>query len=621
MKMTALSRYYSILMWALVLTAMARAQRIHVGDNVQVSKANSNAAHYELIAAVDPANPRNMLVCSILPATVGHPTVVYASEDGGVTWALTLTTDKAAGFSRVSDPACEFGLNGSAYYAGLSEKYPPTPKVAGLSVFRSTDGGRTWGAPFLLPDCDRPYFAVDRTTGPRRGTVYINATTYDEKLDPKDTIRGSGVGLFTAIDGEHFVGPVSSMIHEPSVLMGAGNSVVLSDGTLVVLFGVLKDQKDKDQLPPIRTANASLNVAMSDNGGMSLSKEVKISDWFMDRMTSAGSHLPVLAVDPGSKAFKDRLYAVWDDARQGRLAVMLSYSIDKGKTWSEPRVVNDDRAAGELGQGPDTINPEVAVSPEGIVGVSWADRRDSPDNKGWWYRFSASLDGGETFLPSVKVSSAPNTFTTATPVPVSGEVTIKANALEVLVTREKFLFSGGDALGIFAIAGGTFFPVWTDNRTGISQIWTAPVTVSGDVVAHGAADLARLDDLSGKLSIETTDTTYDRVSGEIAMTVQLKNSSKQPIWSPVKIRVRSIESEIAVAAIANADNSVSGAGAIWDFTPELPGGELQPGQQSKPKILRFKLSAVRPITEPKHELVKLDAIALGRLTKLTKELE
>src|SRR5207248_2638620 len=115
------------------------------------------------------------------------------------------------------------------------------------------------------------------------------------------------------------------------------------------------------------------------------------------------SGVPSLAVDTTNGTFKDRLYAVWSDARSGRFEIYLSYSADKGKTWSRPRIVNDDRPNSARLAGPDHARPVVAVNRFGIIGVAWDDRRDTTDNLGWYERFSASLDGGETWQPSTRV--------------------------------------------------------------------------------------------------------------------------------------------------------------------------------------------------------------------------
>ena len=47
--------------------------------------------------------------------------------------------------------------------------------------------------------------------------------------------------------------------------------------------------------------------------------------------------------------------------------------------------------------------PMVAVNNTGGVGLSWYDRRSSPNNLTYWPRFAASLDGGATWLPTAAV--------------------------------------------------------------------------------------------------------------------------------------------------------------------------------------------------------------------------
>src|SRR5207253_7470334 len=133
------------------------------------------------------------------------------------------------------------------------------------------------------------------------------------------------------------------------------------------------------------------------NGGDSLTKAVRVSDLYLDNGGFAPA-IPSLAVDR-SATFKDRLYAVWPDQRSGRLEILISHSNDKGKTWSSPQVLNDDPGwARKEGQawGPNAVVPALAVNKEGVVGVTWYDRRDNPEGVGYWVRFSASLDGGET---------------------------------------------------------------------------------------------------------------------------------------------------------------------------------------------------------------------------------
>src|SRR5207237_8937532 len=115
-----------------------------------------------------------------------------------------------------------------------------------------------------------------------------------------------------------------------------------------------------------------------------------VRDWLLNRTRAAGAESATLAVDAGSKWFKDRLYAVWADAASGNIDIRFAWSGDKGKTWSAPSRVNDDRPAAVRGHGVDHIMPAVAVNKAGAILVTWFDRRDSGSNMGWRVRGATS---------------------------------------------------------------------------------------------------------------------------------------------------------------------------------------------------------------------------------------
>jgi len=216
---------------------------------------------------------------------------------------------------------------------------------------------------------------------------------------------------------------------------------------------------------------------------------VRIADWYNTPNSSYLSSMPQLAVDRSARfgarlrsrlrsRLRDRLYAVWPDTRSGRSEIYLSWSADGGVTWSAPRVVNDDVARKDA-PGPDHLQPAIAVNRDGAVGVSWYDRRDDAEDRGWRARFSASLDGGVTFLPSVLLSEA--AYVPAKTVPQSVNEVLekfpKNGGPSTRRPRWNFAFTGGDTAGISAGADGVFHTFWTDNRTGVMQVFTSAVTV------------------------------------------------------------------------------------------------------------------------------------------------
>lgn len=477
----------------------------------------------------------------------------------------------------VGDPDCVFGLRGAAYFATLPLRRESTP--AQTLVYRSADAGLTWASPIELPYIDREYLTVDQTSGKYRGRIYLQG---NETHVP--TVDGDGRVVFTLFrssDGAATFGPPLQLIPDGThVPFGNGNGEVLSDGSYVAVFPEWTHARSITQ--PQGAPAGLIKIVRSENGGDSFTKASVISPWYWCK--DAGEPgLPMIAADHTGGPFKDRLYAVWSDSQSGHCDVRFSYSTDKGKTWSRSKVINDEPNRLWPDRFANHGMPVVAVNFRGVVGISWYDRRDSPDNTGWWTRFTASLDGGETFLPSVRASEAPEAHTGDEALPiwiVSQRATIHIQSDQ----GERF---GGDTGGLAADANGIFHPLWVDNRTGILQLWTSAVTVSGGAVRNGSEDLAALNDVTGSITLEYANTNYDPKTALLAFDTILRNTSTAPIAAPIKLRVTGIVAGSGSARISNADNHQSGAGAVWDFSNVVPGGVLNPGDKSSPKRFEF----------------------------------
>src|SRR3712207_588288 len=104
--------------------------------------------------------------------------------------------------------------------------------------------------------------------------------------------------------------------------------------------------------------------------------------------------------------------------------------------------------------------PSVAVNKDGVVGLTWYERRKEAGGECQHLYFTASLDGGKSFLPQVRVSAAPSCPDT----PRNGQ-------------SAKRWPGGGDYSGLAASADGAFHALWSDSRDGIYQLRTARVQV------------------------------------------------------------------------------------------------------------------------------------------------
>jgi hypothetical protein len=633
---------YGALIAGSIVPAVA-AQQIIVGPNVAISGARPRDPHSEPVIAADPNHPERLIAASHISYhdTVGTKSIAYVSFDTGKTWSVSLERRDS---TITADAAVAYGADGSALFATLAR----------WGMFRSRDGGHTWDPPSKTPPAygwDREYLITDFTPGKYHGRVYMNSTVSVPWVSDSSgpgfggTQKENAVGLFVSTDGGSTYGnPIVRLVPRPEGILGMSNSVVLSDGTLMTLYGHRKPAPNTGApggggrgglaaRTPLPAANYWLDVITSTDGGETWNTATHIGDYWMNRPRSEGAVIPDIAVDPGSSLFKDRIYVVWSDFRSGRLEVMLSYSSDKGKTWSREQTINDDRPARDpLVNGPDNVTPVVAVNKDGVVAVAWYDRRDFEDNISWNIRMRASLDGGETWTPSVKVTDKPSLFGgTETWVAQAGgggggrgrgggaDTARSGGAVVQLAGRlsyANFTFAPGHNGAFVADAAGGFHPAWIDYRNGNAQLWTATVHVRGVVAMNGGGDLAEMANLSGRVTLETINTGYDRQTNRLTFRTVLKNPSKSDtVRGPLKARVLVLTSENAkTVEVANPDNAIRGVGAVWDFTPQLKNGMLLPGEVSAPKDLLFQLTGLQPFregTDLRLGFVNMDAKILG----------
>lgn len=627
------------------------AQKITVGPNVQISAAHPNDPHSEPVIAADPLHPARLIAASHIAYqdTTGIKSIAYVSFDTGRTWSVSLERrDSTSG----GDASVAYTPDGSALFATLAR----------WGLYRSRDGGRTWDSPSEAPPAypwDREYLVADFTHSKYHGRVYMNSTVAvpwaTDSSGPGfgGREKETAVALFTSLDGgTTWNNPILRLVPHPEGILGMSNSVILSDGTVMTLYGHRKAPvpgaprvggRQRGGLAartPLPAANYWLDVITSTDGGQSWNPAVHIGDYWMNRPRSESAVIPDIAVDPGSPLFKDRVYVVWSDFRSGRLKIMLSYSSDKGKTWSPEQVISDDRDASDpLINGPDDVTPTVAVNKAGVVAVQWYDRRAFPNNIGWDIRMRVSMDGGETWSPSVQVNDKPTTFAAdQLKLVAAGRAGSGAGgrgrgrggrgaqgaarsggrvvSLSANLAYAGFTFAPGHNGAFVADAAGDFHPAWIDYRNGVAQLYTARVHVAGTVARNGGGDLADLHDLSGTVSLQLLKTSIDQKTDRVTFHVRLKNNSKtDTIHGPLKARVLHLTSENAkTVEVANSDNGMRGVGAVWNLTPLLPAGGLLPDSLSAPKDLVFQLTGMEPFrtgTDLHLQFVDMQAKILG----------
>jgi hypothetical protein len=429
------------------------AQGIYVGENVRVARGLERRPLVEPHLAVHPANPNHLLGVTIVSDASAADLVArggdtqfcasFLSLDGGRTW-----TRHDFAISRCYDPWVAITRDGHAVFAALgAHKALTEQKEGGLVVFRSSDGGRTWDPTPVGFGAghDHPTIAVDFTKPERRAWLYVVSGGARAQADGKLRF---GVMVARSVDGGRTYDKPARVV--PSNLnLNAEHTVVLSDGSLVVSFvdtqrrpvgGFAEDGGDLER----RRAW----VLRSTDGARTFSVPLLATEACSIGWTA-------MAADISAGRFRDRLYFACKKKEAN--VIVLTTSADSGETWTDPvpiHAVSPDTAV--LRERP----PAIAVNNKGILGVSWMESHRRSGKRCQALYFAASLDGGRSFVPGRRVSTAES----------CPDATVNGAAYYRWPT-------GGDYYGMAAGADGTFHLHWSDARDGVFQLWTARVRV------------------------------------------------------------------------------------------------------------------------------------------------
>jgi hypothetical protein len=575
----------------------AQPARILVEPDVIASR-DGNAPHVEVHVAGNPRNRNNLIAGAISHTRPdGTPaSKAYYTLDGGLTWSDVSFKEQIQWGG--GDPQVAFSETGTGFFATLTTGNDDFGRGrALLHVYRTDDGGASWDKPAMLGwSYDHPMMTVDRTRGPYAGRVYVSVL-YG---------RDYHLGLFrSSDDGRSFVGPVDFWVGEKI----GGNvlpMVVLSDGALVVPYHNFSlTPNDKDPKP----IEMPFATVLSTDGGVTFSaprpgppeRLPPRTETALLRLNGDGG----FAADP-SPRFRDRIYKVWGDFWNGRWRIVLSISTDRGASWSAPKPIDD--AAPATAQ---QYLPAVAVNRDGVVGVTWYDTRHGQSPRGSDQYFAASLDGGASFLPSVRVSTETSNPLGAgnfafTPLTFRIPEDSGASRLTFLSAVGRWI-NGGDYTGLAADAEGVFHPFWADSRTGTFQAMTARVRVEGAPETpwvgrppppYALARPASLveQDVTELLELVPDPSRYDPASRELELRLRFKNTSQRTIFAPMTVTVRRYGSGMTgddieySPEILNATSGGPGPGAQFDFGAALgTNGALPPGATSGALLIRLRL--------------------------------
>ncbi|MGF6921541.1 sialidase family protein [Paraburkholderia sp. 40] len=414
-------------------------------SNIQVTHDTSvNNARSESNIAVNANNPKQIVAGSKKFGDIHNYDFILATEystDGGISWhdsaALTLS-----GFTLLTDPALAWDDVGNVYLVGLSGNNPPTFDTVGIVIYQSSDGGQTWSAPLPIHNSagdDKQWAAGDTNpSSPFHGRVYA---VWDD---------GSDMRFARTTDhGVTWIGAGPGATPAGTVLVNDSFSPdirVAANGDIYIVW----------------IAGSEIKMIVSTDGGDSFTPAVSPAAG----VTTLNAGLPaphgwpvfpggnfrVLTI-PSASVFGSTVAVAWADFREGVSRIYCAVSSDGGASWPTG-LSGKPLLAGPLPSGLQHFHPQIVIDPNGVIGCAFYEFGPKPSTPLIDVMIAQSVDGGISFDRA-----------TVTDQPWDPAIDAPWSHGDSNVT---FI---GDYFGLDASTRG-FYPLWTDTRTGIQELWT-----------------------------------------------------------------------------------------------------------------------------------------------------
>jgi hypothetical protein len=347
----------------------------------------------------NPLNQKELLLGSFdgncYPSALGF----HLSRDGGSTWnrvlCMPFITTKNLLYEPSFEPSVGYDHNGTAYAAGFYNDNEGGSHGF-LAVQKSSDGTH-WSKPVVAlrdPGQTFPFetsMAVDTSPTSRRvNNLYVSGVMWtrsghDNQVMVSHSTDGGATWTQAAVDSvqkypaeEDFtrmvVGKDGTVYITWMRCPGSGSDRACSENKGYMEFSQSADGGNAWSSPQrIATVNLPLDLQLPNTKG--------------ERVFN----YPVIAVDNSDGPHAGNLYVAMYTWTGTHLRAQIIRSSDGGKTWSKPVPM------APKSDTHDQFFPTISVSPTGLVGVSWLDRRNDTANHDYQAFAAISSDGGKTF--------------------------------------------------------------------------------------------------------------------------------------------------------------------------------------------------------------------------------
>jgi hypothetical protein len=316
----------------------------------------------------------------------------YRTYDG-LTWTASTPP---FGATLYGDPVTAYDSLGNLYYQNMSG----SGTIQNARVIRSTDNGQTWTTSVIgVNGIDKNWMAADQTSGPYKNYVYCTMTAsggignFSRSTDFGATFTQTATFNTQSLPG--MMVAVGPNVLGGNDIPGGCVYVVTNSGSAFASTYTFYVSTNGGQSFTLKSAQNFANYVGTNVSGRNSVQNMRTRPY------------PFIAADNSYGPYRGRLYLVYASntpAGDGNKPdIFLRYSDDQGATWSTARVVNDD---------PNTTanhqwHPALWVDKtSGRVFIKWMDTRDTPTSDSAHIYATYSSDGGNTFAPNQRITTA-----------------------------------------------------------------------------------------------------------------------------------------------------------------------------------------------------------------------
>jgi len=368
----------------------------------------------------------------------------YSSSNGGKKWTTHCLDSFMGGFGE-GDPGVGYDLNGNSYITGIDGG---TPDGSDIIFEKSSNNGQTWSAPAaavkpLFPRglTDKDWLQIDdNASSPHANALYISVSQFDSSetntaISVSHSFDGGSTWTTVQVDPEQFFPNIDQF---SDLAIGKDGTVYVSwmrctaNGPTGDCGGTVAKEVVSKSTDGGNTWSAPVTIASVNLTPDSCGAFYGCIPGTSERV----SNIPAIDIDNSSGANSGHLYAVFYNWTGSQMQVEVATSTNGGSTWGAP--VRVSTAAN------DEFFPWLTVSPTGVIGVTWNDRRNDPNNHNY-EEFGAVTTNSSNFGTNYQVASQASN-----------------------PNNDGF---GGGFMGDYTgnyWDGKTLYAVWTDTRSGIN---------------------------------------------------------------------------------------------------------------------------------------------------------